>query len=123
MKNALIVEDEPQIRTLISIILEAAGYSVFEVSNGVDALELIHRRLEPFHLIILDIRMPEMDGFEFLYRLRRQERAMTPVLVLTAHANSCQKAREFGADACLSKPFRHRQLVATANHLVNQQLM
>ena len=123
MRCALIVEDEPQIRTLVGIVLEAAGYGVLEAANGMDALDIIRKRLEPFDLIILDIRMPQMDGFEFLYRLRRHERSLTPVLVLTAHEDACEKARDYGADGCLSKPFDRKQLIETINHLVTSPIM
>jgi CheY-like chemotaxis protein len=123
MRCALIVEDEPQIRTLIGIALEAAGYTIFEAPNGIDALEMIRRRLEPFDLIILDIRMPQMDGFEFLYRLRRHERSLAPVLVLTADEGAYEKARDYGADACLSKPFERKLLLETVNHLAVNHIM
>jgi DNA-binding response OmpR family regulator len=123
MKYALIVEDEPQVRSLIGIVLEAAGYGVFEAANGVDALEMIRKRLEPYNLIILDLHMPQMDGFEFLYRLKRHERSSTPVLVLTAHEVSCGKAKDFGADECVTKPFDQKRLVELANHLVAGQIM
>ena len=123
MRCALIVEDEPQIRTLIGMVLEAGGYTIVEAANGMDALEMIRKRLEPFDLIILDIRMPQMDGFEFLYRLRRHERSLTPVLVLTALEDVYGKAREFGADACLSKPVERKLLMETVNHLTANQMM
>lgn len=118
MRCALVVEDEPQIRILIGMVLEAAGYEVFEAANGMDALDLIRKRIEPYNLIILDLRMPMMDGFEFLYRLRRHERSLVPVLVLTAHENSCEKARDFGADECLTKPFIRDHFLEVANRLV-----
>jgi DNA-binding response OmpR family regulator len=123
MRYALIVEDEPQIRTLVGIVLESAGYAVLEAANGMDVLDIIRKRLEPFDLIILDLRMPQMDGFEFLYRLRRHERSLTPVLVLTAHEDVCEKAKDCGADACLSKPFDRKQLIETVNHLIANQVM
>ncbi len=123
MRCALIVEDEPQIRTLIGIALEAAGYTILEAPNGMDALEMIRKRLEPFDLIILDIRMPQMDGFEFLYRLRRHERSPAPVLVLTALDDACAKATDYGADACLSKPFERKLLLETVNHITANRMM
>ncbi len=79
---------------------------------------MLRKRLEPFDLIILDLRMPTMDSFEFLCRLRRNERSLTPVLVLTAHEVSCGKARDYGADECLLKPFDRTHLLEIANRLV-----
>jgi CheY-like chemotaxis protein len=121
MRSVLIVEDEPQIRQLVGIVLEAAGYTVLEAGNGMDALDMMRKRFEPLDMIILDLRMPKMDGFEFLYRLKRHERSSTPVLVLTAHEESFGKARDFGADACISKPFDRKQLLEIANHLIAAQ--
>jgi CheY-like chemotaxis protein len=62
-----------------------------------------------------------MDGFEFLYRLRRQERSLTPVVVLTAHEGSCGKAGDYGADACIAKPFDRKQFLDIANRLTSVQ--
>lgn len=123
MRCVLIVDDEPEIRALVSLVLEEAGYSVFEATNGTDGLDLIRKRLEPFNLIILDIRMPQMDGFEFLYRLRRHERSLTPVLVLTAHEVTDDKAKDCGADECLAKPFQRKEFMEIVNHLAASQMM
>ena len=121
MRCALIVEDEVGVRSLVGIILEMAGYSVFQAANGADALDMIHRRHEPFDLIILDLRMPQMNGFEFLYRLKRHERAGTPVLAVSADEPAGERAKEFGADGFLAKPFEQKQLLEAINHVIDLQ--
>lgn len=122
MRCALIVEDDSRVRTLIGIILETAGYCVDEAANGADALDILRKRAEPFDLIILDLRMPQMDGFEFLYRLKRHERSSIPVMVVTADESAGGRAIEFGADALLAKPFEQKQFIESVNRLVEKQL-
>jgi two-component system OmpR family response regulator len=121
MGHILVVEDEPHIRFILRKMLEAEGHVVTETEDGLEGLNLINTHFTPFSLIILDVRLPKMDGFEFLYRLRRQERSHVPVLVLTAHRNLCAKAAEYGADRCMEKPFNRKQLVALVNSLNENQ--
>jgi CheY-like chemotaxis protein len=115
MGQILVIEDEEHNRFLLCKILEAAGHTVIEAGDGTEALNLLKTRFDPISLIVLDIRLPKMDGFEFLARLRQEEKARLPVLVLTAHQNLCARAEEFGARGCLIKPFKRKVLLDTVD--------
>ena len=100
----LVVDDDPDILEALSEILEAEAYGVARARNGQEALE----RLDPLpHLILLDLMMPVMDGWEFARRLRQKDNAASKVaiIVLSADRNVSAKAREIGAVGYLAKPF------------------
>jgi len=98
----LIVDDEPDIALILKLQLEDAGYQTVRARDGVEALEAIER--EPFALIMLDIKMPRMDGLEVLSRIRGDE---TPVVMMTAHGSEdiAVDAMKKGALDYISKPF------------------
>ncbi len=85
----LVIEDNDFVRRLIKITLEQLGcFNIAEVDNGAFALAIMEEADPPFDLILCDLFMPEMDGFEFIGRLRRSERPQwneIPVIVLTGH--------------------------------------
>ncbi len=84
-KLILIVDDEPDVRSFFSGILERAGFQVETAANGAEALEAVRRRKPDF--ISLDLVMPEKSGIRFLYELRkRKEWARIPIMIVTAHA-------------------------------------
>ena len=104
--RVLIVDDDRMIRMLVKLLLEKDGYEVIEGENGLHAIELARR--ERPELIVLDLMMPEMDGFEAIGRLRREIALATlPVIVLTAESGPDTERRvlELGADDYLIKPF------------------
>ncbi len=109
-KTIMVVDDEERIRTLVRAYLEREGFRVVTVGNGRDALYLA--RHEKPDLIVLDIMMPEMDGYEFMNQ-HRKERA-TPIILLTARVEDTDKilGLELGADDYVTKPFSPRELVA-----------
>jgi two-component system alkaline phosphatase synthesis response regulator PhoP len=109
-KTILVVDDKSSVRTLVRDYLAAEGFRVAAAENGRDALYVA--RHEKPDLILLDIMMPEMDGYEFL-RLHRKERD-TPVILLTAKLEESDKVLglELGADDYITKPFGMRELVA-----------
>ena len=109
-KTILVVDDKPALLDLLRAALEKEGYRVYTARNGVEALDLA-RRHRP-DLIILDIMMPEMDGYTFLQRYRRE--ADTPVIILTAKVEPEDRVLglELGADDYVTKPFHMRELVA-----------
>jgi two-component system, OmpR family, alkaline phosphatase synthesis response regulator PhoP len=109
-KTILIVDDKSSVRTLVRDYLTAEGFRVVAAENGRDALYVA--RHEKPDLILLDIMMPEMDGYEFL-RLHRKERN-TPVILLTAKVEESDKVLglELGADDYVTKPFGMRELAA-----------
>jgi two-component system alkaline phosphatase synthesis response regulator PhoP len=115
----LLVDDEPSIIQLARMYLEQAGFRVEAVGNGKDALEAI-RTYDPA-LVVLDVMLPEMDGFEVCRRLRAED---SPVLVimLTARDEDIDKivGLELGADDYLTKPFNPRELVARVRAMLRR---
>ena len=109
-KTILVVDDEKRLVSLVASYLAQEGYRVVTAYNGVEALPIASR--EKPDLIILDIMMPEMDGYEFM-RLHRSERD-TPIILLTARVADDERVigLELGADDYITKPFRPRELVA-----------
>jgi DNA-binding response OmpR family regulator len=108
----LIAEDDPGVRQLIRTRLELAGYEAHTARNGREAIDRV-RSLRP-HAMVLDINMPEMDGFEVLEALPTCLVGRIPVLVLTArHASEdVRRAIGLGAKDYLTKPFNETQLLA-----------
>jgi len=108
--RVLVVDDEERILSFLSSKLKVSGYEVIIASNGVDALEQVQAQ-EP-DLIVLDIMMPRMDGFETLKELRSF--SSVPVIVLSAKGSNAEKVKglDLGADDYLSKPFSPDELVA-----------
>ncbi len=116
--NILIVEDEPKAGNYLLNGLQELGYSVSLARNGADGL---HLALEhSFDVIVLDVMMPKMDGWEVLRRLRKE--ADTPVLFLTARDDIADRVKglELGADDYLIKPFSFAELVARLRTLTRR---
>jgi two-component system, OmpR family, response regulator MprA len=115
----LVVDDDPDVRDSLRRALGYAGYEVATVSNGADALGAVAR--SPVDLIILDVLMPMLDGFETCRALRDRGNA-TPVLVLTARdaVDDRVTGLEAGADDYLVKPFALRELLARVNALLRR---
>ena len=109
-KRILLAEDEVALRDFVSRNLRARGFEVLEANNGLEALALWER--EDPHLLILDIMMPRMDGFEVCRRVR--EHSAVPIIVLTALDAESEKvtALDLGADDYLTKPFGVEELLA-----------
>jgi len=110
LTNALVIDDEPQIRRLLRITLEGNGYRVFDAANGKDGL-LQAAQCRP-EVILLDLGLPDMDGTDVLKRLR--EWTKIPVLVLTVRDREADKitALDAGADDYVTKPFATGELLA-----------
>jgi len=109
----LIVEDEKDINELIQYNLEKEGFRVVSTKNGEDALRLLDREL--FHLIILDIMLPGMDGLELSKLIKQNERTKNiPVVMLTAKGEESDivVGLQIGADDYITKPFSPKVLVA-----------
>ncbi len=114
----LIADDEPSIRDLARLYLEKEGFRVRTAENGGQALALALS--EPPALLILDLMMPEMDGWEVCRRLRAE--STLPILMLTARDQDIDKivALEMGADDYLTKPFNPRELVARVRAILRR---
>src|SRR6185369_6781833 len=109
-QTILVVDDEAKLRDMLRVYLEQEGYRVIEASQGREALYVA--RYEKPDLIILDLMMPEMGGYEFM-RIFSKE-AATPVIMLTAKVEDEDKVLglELGADDYMTKPFNVRELIA-----------
>jgi DNA-binding response OmpR family regulator len=112
MKRArvLVVDDDPDIRGLLRELLERAGYQVSESANGRDGLRTLYA-VSP-DLVLLDVSMPELDGWQTLERIR--DVSDVPVVMLTARAAELEKVRglKAGADDYVTKPFGRQELLA-----------
>ncbi len=115
----LVVDDDPDVRDSLRRALGYAGYDVATAGNGADALSALSR--SPVDLIILDVLMPMLDGFDTCRALRDRGNA-TPVLVLTARdaVDDRVAGLEAGADDYLVKPFALRELLARVNALLRR---
>jgi len=109
-KKILIVDDNLQLRSMLKSYLVQEGFTIETASNGKEALFVA--RYEKPDLVILDIMMPEMDGYEFMRLFARE--ASTPVILLTAKLEENDKVLglELGADDYITKPFSMRELTA-----------
>ena len=118
MKTILIVDDAPNILELLRLYLEDAGYRTVAAADGPTALDL-HRRERP-DLVILDVMLPGMDGFEVCRAIRRT--ADTPVIMLTARTDDVDAivGLELGADDYVTKPFNPRALVARVKAILRR---
>ena len=105
----LVVDDDPAIREAVRDVLEGAGIQVETATDGLDALAKVETRVP--RLVLLDMRMPGMDGWDFAAAL--QERGVDlPVVVMTAAADARQWADEIGAIGVVPKPFGMRELIS-----------
>lgn len=118
MEHVLVVEDNPAQREAIAYALEKEGYSVSRAETGPGALEAA-RRQHP-DAVVLDLGLPELDGFSVCQALRRD--SAVPILVLTARDGEEDLLRAFalGADDYLTKPFRYRELLARIKALLRR---
>lgn len=109
-KTVLVVDDEPHMVEFISMNLQLEGVRVMQASNGYEALEKAAK--DSPDLVILDIMMPDMDGFETLERLR--ENSAVPVIFLSAKNEEVDRIRglDLGADDYITKPFSPRELIS-----------
>jgi two-component system response regulator ResD len=108
--HLLVVDDEWNMRNLLRIYLTKSGFQVTEANNGTEALKLIEQT--SFDLILLDVMMPDMDGWEVCKKIRLA--SQTPILMLTARTETKDKVHglNLGADDYLVKPFEPDELIA-----------
>jgi two-component system, OmpR family, response regulator len=118
MVNILIVDDDPHIRELVGVFMNKEGYRIMEACDGIEALELINR--SKADLVILDIMMPNMDGWTLCQELKEQYEI--PLLMLTAKGETSQKIKGFnlGTDDYLVKPFDPLELVVRVKALLKR---
>ena len=119
MFNIMIVEDDNNTRKLMCTVLEQYGYSTFPATDGVDGLDILDRK--HIDLIILDIMMPRMDGFEFTETLR-QSGCNIPILMISAKQSPIDKRKGFiiGTDDYMTKPFDEEEMVLRVGALLRR---
>lgn len=119
MPKVLVVDDLPTELEIICRILQDAGIEVMRASDGDEAISYIHE--EPADLVILDIVMPRMNGFEVIREIRDHEKTRhMPIVLCTQKNTEIDRAwgAELGADAYLSKPLDPQQLIHTVQRLL-----
>jgi len=118
VKTILVIDDEPNIVDLLRLYLRKEGWAVVSAADGEAGLEL-HRRHDP-DLVILDLMLPKVDGFEVCRELRR--RGDTPILMLTARDDDVDSivGLELGADDYVAKPFNPRALIARVKAILRR---
>jgi DNA-binding NarL/FixJ family response regulator len=120
--NLLLVDDEPGLREAVQAYLEDSGFAVAAASNAQAAWELLEQQKPD--LVISDIMMPQVDGYEFLKQLREDPRFdQLPVVFLTARGMTKDRIQGFnaGVDAYISKPFDPDELVAIVNNVLQRR--
>ena len=110
----LVVDDDASIRQTVREILDFEGYAVETAADGLEALRAVERG-EP-SLVLLDMRMPELDGWGFA-RAIRERGIQLPILVMTAAENARSWANEIGADGYVAKPFELDELLAAVERV------
>ncbi len=108
----LVVEDDPDLLALMEMILSDAGYRVRTAIEGRAALACVAEEMPC--LVLLDMRMPGMNGWEFAREFRTRHGRAAPIVVVTAAENARRRAEEIGAEGWLSKPFDLDDVVALA---------
>ncbi len=118
MSNVLVVDDDPHIRELVRVFLEREGLDIYEASDDVEALAKLDT--VKADLVILDVMMPNMDGWELCRRLRQS--GDCPLLIISAKGETSQKVKGFqlGTDDYLVKPFEPVELVARVKALLKR---
>lgn len=118
-QSILVVDDEPMARTLLRLMLVRAGFEVIEAENGYDALTKIEAKAPD--VVILDVMMPEMDGFTVCEKLRANaQTAHLPIIMLSAKTDqqSIKRGKDAGADEYLTKPISHDELTRHVHRIL-----
>ena len=119
--NVLYVEDNPDNMILVKRVMEAAGHTLYQASTGLDGLAIAEK--EPVDLILLDINLPDIDGYEIARRLRHSVKtalAHIPIIAITANAlkGDAENALAAGCDVYMSKPVNIQELRARVEGFV-----
>lgn len=123
-KRVLIAEDDPSLRKVMKLRLEHEGFVVFIAGDGEEALREVERD-QPIDLVLLDVKMPRMDGYEVCRRLRAMAAtANVPILIVTATEGQMMqlldRCIEAGADDWIRKPFQTKELMSRIHRLIDK---
>ncbi|MDD2941647.1 MAG: response regulator [bacterium] len=115
-KTILSVDDDPMIRNLVRVILEAEGYEVVSATDGTEAVKLleVESAADLYNCVVLDIQMPGMNGFDVLTRMKLHAHSQNiPVIMLTCQSSTedFMSGYQYGADYYITKPFTREQLL------------
>src|ERR1700712_1453220 len=118
--QVLVVDDEPDVRSLVRVLLDRAGYEPLEARDGREALKQIFLRVPD--LVLLDVTMPDLDGWQTLQRIR--DVTDVPVIMLTAASTELEKVRglKAGADDYVTKPFGRQELLARIDAILRRSI-
>lgn len=116
----LVVDDESRMRKLVRDFLERAGYRVIEAENGLEAMEIFYENNKEIGLLILDVMMPKMDGWQVCREVRQS--SQVPIIMLTARSEERDELQgfELGVDEYISKPFSPKILVARVEAILRR---
>ncbi len=120
-KRVLIIDDDQALQNLVVMMLQRVGLQAWVADTAIEGMEIM--RTEDFGLLILDLMLPDMDGFEVLQRLRKDQRfEKMPILILSARAETEAISRgfELGADGYLTKPYLPNSLTERVRTLLTQ---
>lgn len=120
-KVVLVVDDAISLRQTLSLTLQKSGYQVIQAQNGAEALEQLQRHPE-IQLVVSDLEMPRMNGFEFLSHVQQNPHYIKiPIIILTSRsaAKHRQLAQELGAKAYFAKPYLEHELINTIENLIH----
>lgn len=120
MYHILVTDDEEKIRMLIRKYAEFEGHTVTEAANGMEAVELCRREPRKFDIIIMDVMMPELDGFSAVAEIRKS--CSAPVLMLSARGEEYDRIHgfELGVDDYVVKPFSPKELMMRIHAIMNR---
>ena len=117
MAKILVVDDSPFMLKSVTFVLEKEGYAVHKVKNGNDALTFLAKKM--VDIIITDLEMPNMTGFEFIEQIRADKKYdALPIVILTGKTGKAQqnKGTKLGANAFVGKPFKESDLMEVVNN-------
>ena len=117
-RQILVVDDDESIRSFVELVLDGEGYEVITADNGAVALDIASTQ-QP-DLILLDMRMPVMDGWAFARAYRGRPGPHSPIVVITAAPDAGQRAAEIKADGFLGKPFDLDELLETVDRYLGK---
>lgn len=108
-RTVLVVDDDAELASMVQMLLDLVGYRALTASDGREALRLVAQEMP--EAILLDMRMPGMDGWEFAREFRARYGHRAPIVVFTAGEDARKNAQEIDAEGCLAKPFEVDDLV------------